>query len=665
MTSATPAAGLSRYELWYGRAQKPVARERLAAGDLTVELEGAEIRSVRLGDLELLRNVYVALRDEEWGTVAGILSDYEISRGDDEFAVSFEMTHRQPPVAFTWTGRIEGDRSGALSYELDGLAEAAFRYCRIGFCLLHPPGCAGHRYRGNSPSGLVEGTLPLEIGPQVFERGVYWPLFPSVDELELSMDDDVELELLFEGDLFEMEDQRNWTDASFKTYCTPQELGYPFDARAGQRFRQKVTIQVTRGPSVARGGVAAAPAGRAKTQRIDLELGQRRALAPIGFALPRGLDRHSDGELALLRTVNPAHLRVELVLAADGWPARLEGAAATAESLGCPLEIVAFAEEVTQLDQLLEQLASLPVARLLLFPYEAEMSDPAMTRHARERIVEHGARVPVIGGTDLWFAELNRARPDLGAIDGLAYTITPQVHTFDEESIAQSLEAQPETVRTATTFADGLPIVVSPVTLRPRDVVHVDHFNPAGTTQEIPFSVDPRQSSLFAAAWTVGSIAALADAGAASLTYYETVGWRGIIPGDRPLPEPFIGAPPGGVFPIFHVFANVLEAGGETILVGARSARPTEVCALALSSADQLRVLVSNLTPSAVTVELRGLPAGTASARMLDEHTGNQALSDPLTYRSRAGEETAVRGGHASIDLAPFAIACVDAQPTP
>ena len=262
LTSATPAAGLSRYELWYGRAQKPVARERLAAGDLTVELEGAEIRSVRLGDLELLRNVYVALRDEEWGTVAGILSDYEISRGDDEFAVSFEMTHRQPPVAFTWTGRIEGDRSGALSYELDGLAEAAFRYCRIGFCLLHPPGCAGHRYRGNSPSGLVEGTLPLEIGPQVFERGVYWPLFPSVDELELSMDDDVELELLFEGDLFEMEDQRNWTDASFKTYCTPQELGYPFDARAGQRFRQKVTIQVTRGPSVARGRVAAAPAGR-------------------------------------------------------------------------------------------------------------------------------------------------------------------------------------------------------------------------------------------------------------------------------------------------------------------------------------------------------------------------------------------------------------------
>ena len=287
-----------------------------------------------------------------------------------------------------------------------------------------------------------------------------------------------------------------------------------------------------------------------------------------------------------------------------------------------------------------------------------------MTR-PRARAHRRGAEraSPLFGGTDLWFAELNRARPDVSAIDGLVYTITPQVHTFDEESIAQSLEAQAETVRTATTFAGGLPVVVSPVTLRPRDVVHVDHFNPVGAARQMPFSVDPRQSSLFAAAWTVGSIAALAEAGVASLTYYETVGWRGIIPGDRPLPQQFVGAPPGGAFPIFHVLADVLEAKGETMLVGARSTRPTEVCALALSSGAQLRVLISNLTPNAVTVELRGLPAGTASARMLDEDTGNEALSDPLTYRSRAGEAMAVAGGHASIDLSAFAVACVDARP--
>ena len=40
----------------------------------------------------------------------------------------------------------------------------------------------------------------------------------------------------FEGDLFEAEDQRNWTDGSFKTYSTPLASGYPLHARPGQRF---------------------------------------------------------------------------------------------------------------------------------------------------------------------------------------------------------------------------------------------------------------------------------------------------------------------------------------------------------------------------------------------------------------------------------------------
>ena len=661
MSSTTPAAGLSRYELWYGRAEAPGTRERLTAGGVTVELEGAEIRSVRIGDVELLRNVYVALRDEEWGTVAGTLSDCEISRGDDEFSVSFTMTHRRPPVSFAWRGRITGERSGVVSYEFDGTAETAFKYCRIGFCLLHPPGCAGHRYRGRSPAGLVEGTLPLEIGPQVFERGIYWPLFPSVDELDLAIDGDAELRLVFEGDLFEVEDQRNWTDASFKTYCTPQELGYPFDARAGEHFHQKVTIQVTGDLPAASGTIRAAPAPGPKPHCVELDHGKRGALPPIGFALPRESDRHSDHELALLRAAHPAHLRADLVLGGDSWTARLDGAADTAKSLGCPLEIAAFARAPAQLDELLDGLMSLPVSRLLLFAYEQEMSDPAMTRHAREGIARRGAGFPVIGGTDLWFAELNRARPDVTAMDGLVYTITPQVHTFDEESIAQSLEAQPDTVRTAATFSGGLPVVVSPVTLRPRDVVHVDHFNPVAAGGDMPFSVDPRQSSLFAAAWTVGSIAALAGAGVASMTYYETVGWRGIVPGDLPLSAAFVGAPPHGAFAVFHVFADVLETGGETTLVQSRSAWPTEVCALALSSGERLRVLVANLTPNAVGLELRGLPAATASVRMLDEHTANQALSDPLAYRSRAGEELTVGGGHASLHLAPFAVARVEA----
>jgi hypothetical protein len=670
MSSTAPPGGLSKCELWYGRAQEPAAQDRLTAGPLDVEVEGPEIRSVRLGELELLRNVYMALRDEEWGTVPGTMSDHEIMRGHDEFAVSFQMTHRQPPVSFEWKGRIAGDRSGVISYEFDGVANDAFKYCRIGFCLLHPPQAAGHPYRGRSPKGEVEGTLPLDIGPQRFERGVYWPLFPSVSELVVSVDDGVDLELVFEGDLFETEDQRNWTDASFKTYCTPQELGYPFDADAGEHFHQKITFKVAGRPERV-GVLTAAGSERAqRSHRIDLDFAQTRPLPPIGVALPRAVDHHSDAELALLRAAQPGHLRVELVLAGEGWAERLAGATRTAEELGCPLEVAAFAQGQGQgwgeLDALIDALGPRPVSRLLLFAYGQEMSDPAMARHARERAAKQGFDVPVIGGTDLWFAELNRDRPDVSAVDGLVYTMTPQVHTFDEQSIAQSLEAQPDTVRTATTFAGGLPIIVSPITLRPRDAVHIDHYEPADAVQEIPFSVDPRQSSLFAAGWTVGSISALAGAGAASLTYYETVGWRGIIPGDQPLPRAFVGASPGGAFAVYHILADVLEVAGEgrsgTMLARAWSTRASEVCAVALRSGELMRVLVANLTPAGLSVEVAGLPAAAASVRMLDEHTANDALAEPLSYRSRAERELVVDDGSVSISLSPFAVARLDAR---
>ena len=40
-----------------------------------------------------------------------------------------------------------------------------------------------------------------------------------------------------EGDAFEMEDHRNWTDASFKTYVRPLALPWPYVLPAGRSGR--------------------------------------------------------------------------------------------------------------------------------------------------------------------------------------------------------------------------------------------------------------------------------------------------------------------------------------------------------------------------------------------------------------------------------------------
>ena len=48
--------------------------------------------------------------------------------------------------------------------------------------------------------------------------------------------------LEFEGDVFESEDQRNWSDNSFKTYSTPVSIPFPVLVKSGDEVEQKVTL---------------------------------------------------------------------------------------------------------------------------------------------------------------------------------------------------------------------------------------------------------------------------------------------------------------------------------------------------------------------------------------------------------------------------------------
>ncbi|EEN79928.1 hypothetical protein HMPREF0539_1938, partial [Lacticaseibacillus rhamnosus LMS2-1] len=55
----------------------------------------------------------------------------------------------------------------------------------------------------------------------------------------------VTADIVFSGEVFEMEDQRNWSDASFKTYCRPLSWPSPFWLRAGERVEQAISIALS------------------------------------------------------------------------------------------------------------------------------------------------------------------------------------------------------------------------------------------------------------------------------------------------------------------------------------------------------------------------------------------------------------------------------------
>jgi hypothetical protein len=650
MTDTAPTS--ERHRLRHGRDDAPVERRRLRAGPIECELEGVDLRYVRVGDLELLRRLYVAVRDRNWSTLPIEIHDLEVEDAGDSFRLTFEARHRQQEIDFRWLGELTGGADGSIDYSLRGTAESEFLYNRIGFCILHPAENAGRRYRARTPEGTIAGQLPDTIGPQLWEGGFPKPIFPSFDELEIEVADGLVAHFELEGDLFETEDQRNWTDASFKTYSTPLQLGYPHQAEPGKRIDQRVRLTLE-------GSVPApAPAGDAG-DTVRIELGE-----PVGRLPKLGLGQSSQGgtptgrKVDLLRALRPDHLRVELDLDGD-WRPELDRGAATAQALGCPLELAVFLgdDSAAALDELAAALseADASIARVLVFRHGEHSTGAEAMRLAREHLGSAVGNAPFAGGSNALFTDVNRTRPAVESVDGVVFALNATVHAVDDTSVMETPGVHGETVRSARAFAEGLPVHVGPVTFNQRSNPVATGPEPEPGAGELPSDVDARQCSLLGAAWTLASAKSLAEAGTDSVTYFETTGWRGVLETDTgsPAPESFPSRP-GMVFPLYHVLAELGEAKGAEVLAS-RSSRSLAVVALALRRDDALVVLVANLTPTEQRCTLEGLPDGPASVRTLDEETALEAAEEPEVFRSRS-ETVSVAAGMLELALLPYAV---------
>ena len=87
-----------------------------------------------------------------------------------------------------------------------------------------------------------------------------------------------------EGDTFEMEDQRNWTDASYKTYVRPLALPWPYLIAKGETIDQKVTLIVSGSASE----IESVETGLSIT---SVSKSTNRAMPPLGLGLdPKDLE---------------------------------------------------------------------------------------------------------------------------------------------------------------------------------------------------------------------------------------------------------------------------------------------------------------------------------------------------------------------------------------
>ena len=629
----------------YGKDEPLPERHEVRAGPLTAILEGGDLRYVRLGADQVVLRLYAAIRDRNWNTIAPRFLEYHLEQGDDSFSLRFVAENVGNDVDFEWTGTITGTADGVITATMDGYARRDFLKNRIGWCVLHPMELAGVPATVETPDGSVTGAFPDLISP-------HQP-FLDMESIAHGTPGGGQITIRFAGDLFETEDQRNWTDASYKTYSTPLRLPYPASMAQGDRVWQRVTVEAT-------GGEAA----ESSTAPILVEVDPTRSrpLPPIGLgAASHGVPLTGE-DADLLRALRPAHLHVTLDLTGPDWRSRLSSAAADAATLGAALEIEAIASSTgAGLDELAGALATsgADVARVLVFPDDGMTTTETVIDAAIEAFQQQGIVTLLGGGSRAYFTELNRATLPLGAMEVVGYTLNPQVHAFDNASLTESLAAQAETVRSARAIVGDRSLAVGPITLSPRFNPNASGPEPELAPGELPATVDYRQPSLFAAGWLAGSINALANAGADALTYFQTTGWRGLIERrDHPLRVPAFHSWPGMVFPIYHVLADVADfASAEVISV--TSSDPLRVQALALRDDERMRVLLANVSDAPISVDLDLSGVTSASMRRLDTDSAMAAATDPVNYRA-AAQPLQVTGSPLAVELPPFGLVTLD-----
>ena len=546
--------------------------------------ENGTVRHIKSGNIEIVRMIYAAVRDHNWGTIEPEITAEQITETENGFLINTRVLYFKSDIHFESDYTITA-YDNRLIFEMTGRAHSTFNSNRTGICILHPvKECAGKNCRVLNTEGLWEELkFPEFISP-------HQPV-KNIRKMNWHPSPEIRATLTFSGDIFEMEDQRNWTDASFKTYCRPLELPFPFEIREGTEIKQKIELEIITEPEIHTG----------EENIIELKIDKKRyfKLPEIGTCVTSRSEPVNSEEAEILKDFSFGHLRSEIKLHCTNWKTDFHKTINESALLEIPLFLVIYfsenyANEITGLKQAVSELQYR--VKYIMVVAKNHLPDDQIFYIVYPVLKDLFPDAEIGTGVNAYFAELNRNRPYSKPADFISFAICPQVHAFDELTLVENLEAQQYVLESARNLFPGKPVFVSPVTLRQRFNVVATSDETILNPGELPSQVDPRQNSVFAAQWLLGSLKFLSQSGAKIITYFETVGWRGLIQESQnsPIREKF-SAQKGDIFPVFKVLGE-LKNFDEVIYCESGAPLKTEALVLRHSQSGIMKILCFNFS---------------------------------------------------------------------
>jgi hypothetical protein len=645
-----------------GTSEADSVGQLLQVGSLSVEFDNGNLRTICLNGVEVLRGVAFLVRDENWGTYTATLRDLSIEQDAQHFVIHYAASCSRADQHIDYEARIEGHADGSLTFQGKALPRTDFLTARTGFVVLHPlSGVVGQSLKVEHVDGVItQSQFPAHVNPDCpfrYVRALSHQVFPGVwARCEM------------QGDAFEMEDHRNWTDASFKTYVRPLARPWPYVLPAGVAVEQSVSLKIT-------GNLPKAnhKSGHAK---VELGLGNISSLKvpPIGTGLPAEEVQNALAHIPLMRLLSPKFVVCHFDPRQHHDSGLLRHYQQLASQLHAEvmLEVVVqsltdYAQELQGVAQMakaaglqVHMLAVCPVGHLKsvlpggTYPPAPELAD--LYRAARQAF----PHAQLGGGMFSFFTELNRKRPPAQGLDFITNSTCPIVHAADDRSVMETLEALPWQIETAKHFTGGKPHHVGPSGIGARDNPHGATFSPNPHNGRVCLAkMDPRQRGLFAAAWTLGYVSTLVQAGVARISMAAPTGPLGMIyTRQAGLTQPWFDDLPSPVaqhtvYPVFHTMASLHCASGHS-LVSVDNSAPRRVSSLAWSDSRGITLMVANMSAESVQLHLKGLDSH-ASFGMLDEFHFIQATTDAPAFR----QASQWLPKNASLSLGAYAVACL------
>jgi hypothetical protein len=340
------------------------------------------------------------------------------------------------------------------------------------------------------------------------------------NNLSYEMFDLIDLNIRFDGIHFEMEDQRNWGDASYKIYSGSLLDPFPYKENKNSAFHQEIEITM-----------------REKNNSLVTTSNQNILPNNIKeeYTMPK-IGIKVDNDINGIDLVN-----VDFLYHLVDFENNTESSKPRFNHL--PIYLVALIDHSKKVEVIIKDIKDYIVAnkinvnKLLICPkiYLNSFqpagqwpSVPKLGDYYKEAKIQL-PDVHIFSGMVTNFTELNRKKPD-GDFDGINFSFTPIVHDASDYGVLDTPNSIKFILHSINNFTKDTPIHIGPMTLGM-------HFNPYGeklapNIDKVRLEMtdlDPRHDSLFSLNWTIAVFSETLSKNTKFITIASLKGIHGIL----------------------------------------------------------------------------------------------------------------------------------------